>query len=253
MGIIGGIEIYRAYVRNRAQSMHFHGFCGVPYDNDISAENQMLTMLNERFRELTENFDKLWVHNRFICVSDNWFHLHYILLKLLFGDSEPMESLQQEMMNADNIKNNFFHEEFDLDAVENVAKITVPDFRDGRSGRFLHDFQNNETAIIDHESRRCFVMALDRENILPPQSLTDLIQKMYRGYYEINTTVIRKNMRVVTPALDDLSTISPKIQDACRNMNVYQLEKYVDGGDDCNCHHKIKCFINVCIVFGYEF
>lgn len=54
MGIIGGIEIYRAYARNQAQRMHFHGFCGVPYDNDISAENQMLTMLNERFREMNE-------------------------------------------------------------------------------------------------------------------------------------------------------------------------------------------------------
>lgn len=59
MGIIGGIEIYRAYVRNQVQRMHFHGFCGVPYDNDINAENQMLTMLNERFRELTENFDNV--------------------------------------------------------------------------------------------------------------------------------------------------------------------------------------------------
>lgn len=136
------------------------------------------------------------------------------------------------MMNAEDIKNKFFHEEFDLDAVENVSKITVPDFRDGRSGRFLHDFQNNETAIIDHDARRCFVMPLDREHILPPQSLTDLIQKMYRGYYEINTTVVRKQMRVITPALDDLTSISPKIQDACRNMNVYQLEKYVSGGEN---------------------
>lgn len=141
-----------------------------------------------------------------------------------------MESLQEELMNAENIKNKFFHEKLDLDAVENVAKITVPDFRDGRSGRFLHDFQNNETAIIDHDAKRCFVMPLDRENILPPQSLTDLIQKMYRGYYEINTTVIRKKMRVVTPSLSDLSTISPKIQDACRHLHVYRLENYVSGG-----------------------
>lgn len=66
MGIIGGIEIYRAYARNQAQRMHFHGFCGIPYDNDISAENQMLTMLNERFRELTENLDSLWVNLLFV-------------------------------------------------------------------------------------------------------------------------------------------------------------------------------------------
>lgn len=154
-----------------------------------------------------------------------------------------MESLQQGIMDAENIRNKFFHEEFDLDAVENVAKITVPDFRDGRSGRFLHDFQNNETAIIDHEARRCFVMPLDREHILPPQSLIDLIQKMYRGYYEINTTVVRETMQVVTPAVEDLSTISPKIRDACKHMNVYKLEKYVSGGKHRNCEAKFDLFL----------
>lgn len=151
------------------------------------------------------------------------------------------------MMNAENIRNKFFHEEFDLDANENVNQITVPEFRDGRSGRFLHDFQNNESAIIDHDARRCFIMPLDRENILPPQSLTDLIQKMFRGYYEINTTVIRKKMRVVTPAIDDLSSTSPKIQDACRNMNVYRLENYVSGGE----HSPIRSKSDIISMFSF--
>lgn len=158
-----------------------------------------------------------------------------------------MESIQQEMMNAENIKNKFFSQELDLDAVDNVSKITVPDFRDGRSGRFLHDFQNNETAIIDPDTRRCFVMPLDREHILPPQSLTDLIQKMYRGYYEIDTTVIRKTMRVVVPAIDDMSSISPKIEQACRGKNVYKLEPFVGGGEWRTFHWPMEYFNSNCL------
>lgn len=112
-----------------------------------------------------------------------------------------------------------------------MAKINVPDFRDGRVGRFLHDFKSNQTAIIDESTKRCFVMPLDRTAVLPPKSLADVILKMYMGYYDINTTSIRKTMRVVTPAMTNLSTLSPNIQLACDSMSVYRLEKYVGGGE----------------------
>lgn len=130
-----------------------------------------------------------------------------------------------------NNERDFFREEFDLDLNDDVAKINVPDFRDGRVGRFLHDFKGNQTAIIDESTKRCFVMPLDRNAILPPKSLADVILKMYMGYYDINTTSIRKNMRVVTPALTDLSPISQNIQLACDGMDIYQLEKYVGGSE----------------------
>lgn len=134
--------------------------------------------------------------------------------------------------NADDGANDrFFKEEFELDFTDEneSSKINVPDFRDGRTGRFLHDFKSNQTAIIDENNKRCFVMPLDRTVILPPKSFADLIQKMYGGYYDINTTEVRKNMRVVLPAMVDLSSVSQKIQDACSNMELYQLEKYVGG------------------------
>lgn len=143
-------------------------------------------------------------------------------LQSLFNDLDKNDSDQDDKM---------FREEFDLDLNEDVSKIYVPDFRDGRVGRFLHDFKSNQTAIIDESSQRCFVMPLDRVNILPPKSLADLISKMYEGYYDINTTAVRRDMRVVLPALDDLSSISPKIQSSCTDMNVYRLEKYVSGGN----------------------
>lgn len=126
----------------------------------------------------------------------------------------------------------FFKEHFDLDVSdqESYAKIDVPDFREGRSGRFLHDFSSNQTAIIDQDTSRCFVMPLDRETVLPPKSLADVIQKMWSGYYNIDTNVIRKNMRVVLPAMTDLSEISKRIQNECDGMNIYRLEKFTSGG-----------------------
>lgn len=128
--------------------------------------------------------------------------------------------------------NDFFREKFDLDVSdqESYAKIDVPDFREGRSGRFLHDFTNNQTVIVDSDSKRCFVMPLDRETVLPPKSLADLIQKMWSGYYNIDTSVIRKNMRVIIPELTDLSDISNRIQGECSGMNIYRLEKFTSGG-----------------------
>lgn len=126
----------------------------------------------------------------------------------------------------------FFNEEFELsqDGDESYAKINVPDFRDGRAGRFLHDFKSNQSAIIDLDKKRCYVMPLDRETVLPPKDMMDLIQKMYNGYYEIDTDTVRNNMRVITPALTDLSEISSKIQATCNSMSVYRLEKMVHGG-----------------------
>lgn len=136
--------------------------------------------------------------------------------------------------NDDENDNLFFKQEFDLDLSEEqgFAKIDVPSFRDGRDGRFLHDFKHNESAIIDRSTKRCFVMPLDRETVLPPRSIVDVVNKMWDGYYNIDTNIIRKNMRVVLPALSDTdkATISPRIRSECMDSNIYRLEKIVSGG-----------------------
>lgn len=147
------------------------------------------------------------------------------------ANAERLQSLINDLNSSQSDQDqDIFKEEFDLDMDEDVSKIYVPDFRDGRVGRFLHDFKNNQTAIIDESTKRCFVMPLDRDAVLPPQSLADLIHKMYQGYYDINTTAIRKNMRVILPALDDMTDVSPKVQSACENMGIYRLEKYTSAG-----------------------
>jgi len=129
----------------------------------------------------------------------------------------------------DNLMRDFFREDFEIDIDSDVEKVDVPDFRDGRSGRFIHDFNTNITGIIDITGHRCFVMPLNRGNVLPPRSLFDLIHKMWDGYYKVDTQVVRETMRVVTPPLKDLKSIGTYISKECDGKPVYQLEKYVGG------------------------
>lgn len=125
-----------------------------------------------------------------------------------------------------------FRESFDIDQTddESYEKIDVPDFRYGRSGRFIHDFNTNITGIIDITGNRCFVMPLNRGNVLPPKSLIDLVRKMWEGYYKVDTQVIRATMRVVIPPLTDLKSVGTFISKECDGLPVYRLESYVGGG-----------------------
>jgi integral membrane protein 2B len=90
------------------------------------------------------------------------------------------QEFQDDSSNSDSDENDVimktFREEFDLD--EDTAKITVPTFRDGRAGRFVHDFKLNQTGIIDLTAKRCFVMPLDRSHVVPPKNMRDLIVKV---------------------------------------------------------------------------
>lgn len=126
----------------------------------------------------------------------------------------------------------FFKEEFDLglDDEDSFAKVDIPDFRDGRIGRFYHDFKYNQSAIVDVEGRRCFIMPLDRSTVEVPRNFYDLILKMQKGDYNIDTTVVKKNMRVVLPPITDMSKMATGIADECKGKRTYKLEKYVSGG-----------------------
>jgi integral membrane protein 2B len=130
------------------------------------------------------------------------------------------------------VQEQYFRELFELDLNDdNYADVQVPDFRDGRSGRYVHDFKYNQTGIIDSPAKHCFVMDLDRETVMRPRDLFDIINKMYSGYYDINTDVIRKEMRVVLPPLNDEDKleISPRIVETCAGSNIYRLEKFIGG------------------------
>ncbi|CAG9766564.1 unnamed protein product [Ceutorhynchus assimilis] len=127
------------------------------------------------------------------------------------------------------LNRNFFQENFQIDASNKYEKIDVPDFRNGRNGRFIHDFNTNYTGIIDVTGGRCFVMPLNRGNVLPPSSLFDLVHKMWDGYYKVDTEVVRESMRVITPPITDTTDIGQYIANECQSMPIYRLEKYVGG------------------------
>ncbi|XP_063228863.1 integral membrane protein 2B [Bacillus rossius redtenbacheri] len=193
IGIIGGMYLYRQFAQ--VEMHRFRGWCSIPYDGTKASMYHSL----QQDSGLADS--KMF---KSIAKSDNG----------LTDDSEPQ----------------FFDEKFELDLEnENFEKIDVPDFRDGRRGRFIHDFNANKTGIIDLDESRCFVMPLDRNRVLAPRSLFDLIKKMWEGYYEVNTEVVRETMRVVTPAITDFKTVGYYIARECEEKPTYMLEKYVSG------------------------
>lgn len=213
LGIIAGVFYYRQYAHARSH-MRFHGFCQIPYDSSSVNDNNVMFM-NSMLRDDSD---------------EGLFNA--ALNRLGRFDKWPMEPSSESQGEQDNdLANQFFKEEFELGLSEdeNYSKIDVPVFRGQRQGRFLHDFKFNQSGIIDKDNGRCFLMPLDRETVLPPKSLRDLIEKMWNGYYNINTNTVRKNMRVITPELNDLSDVSPRITKECEDMKIYRLEKLVSG------------------------
>jgi len=92
----------------------------------------------------------------------------------------------------------------------------------------VHDFYSNKTGIVDVTGRRCFVMSMNRDNVLPPSSMLDLMSKMWGGYYKVNTTVLRNTMRVVTPPITDGAEIgSQYITRECDGLPIYKLENTI--------------------------
>ncbi|KAG5888947.1 hypothetical protein JTB14_012206 [Gonioctena quinquepunctata] len=128
-----------------------------------------------------------------------------------------------------NIFKYFFQEDFELDDEQKYEKIDVPTFADGRNGRFIHDFNSNTTGIIDITGKKCFVMPLNTKTVLPPKSLLDLIQKMWEGYYKVDTELVRESMRVQLPPISDSKTVGAYIANECEGMPIYRLERYVGG------------------------
>lgn len=192
---------------------NYHGFCAVPYDF-AGMDPEMIGLMQE-LRSLNEGHAT---------------------------DEQPQQQQQLELLDAQSssaIRQLFasaFLEHFDLDQDEDDAddegfsRVTVPTFRDGRSGRFLHDFKYNQSLIVDKAEANCFIMPLDRETVLKPRNMQDLIVKMNEGYYNIDTGVLRKNMRVVMPALADTTNVAPRIVSECQGMDIYRLERFTGRG-----------------------
>ncbi|XP_057327877.1 integral membrane protein 2C [Microplitis mediator] len=212
IGVLGGICIYRRYAREQMHRFRT-GWYSIPYER---MDNKLPFVSDELSAGVPSDSD---------------------LFKSLARDTEQ-EALVLDRSAQNTIRNffqdsskDFFQECFEMD-LENghYEGIEVPDFRDGRQGRFIHDFNINLTGIIDLDGHSCFVMALDRDKVLPPKNMYDLLNKMYNGYYEVNTKVVRETMRAVFPAICDRSTVGTYIARECKQMPIYTLEKVNNTG-----------------------
>ncbi|XP_023209896.1 integral membrane protein 2B-like isoform X1 [Centruroides sculpturatus] len=142
-------------------------------------------------------------------------------------DEHKYEALKSyQSIQADDASYNNFEQKVDIDIeLEQYESIEVPDFSQGRRGRFIHDFSVNKTGIIDLDGHQCFVMPLNRSLVLPPHSLFDLVVKMRAGYYDVDTEIVRETMQVMTPPIKDFKTVGYYIARECSKMPTYRLER----------------------------
>jgi len=199
VGLFGGLYIYRQMTRSRFQKL----WCNVPYPDASYTNRHILRKPDDLAGPL---FTIPQGDSGFRKIDDDG-------LSYLFGDDPKAEA--------------YFKENVEVDfADETFSKIEVPDFKDGRTGRFIHEFDSNYTAIVDQSANRCFIMPLDRDKIAPPKSMFDMIQKMSEGYYSVNTKkTVRENFRILFPESDDLTEFGEYIQAECKDKKTYRLEK----------------------------
>ncbi|XP_015607752.1 uncharacterized protein LOC107273760 [Cephus cinctus] len=202
IGIIGGVYIYRQY--GRPQMHRFRtGWYSIPYDG-----------LNKAY-SMPDGSHKSQGLQGLVADSD-----------LFKGLNRVMEDEARVAEEAVNQFDRSFKERFEIDLEnEHYEKIDVPDFHGGRQGRFIHDFSINKTGIIDIDGHCCFVMPLNRRRVLPPRNMYDLLNKMYNGYYEVDTEVVRETMKVVLPPIKDLHSVGTYIAHECQDLPTYMLEK----------------------------
>ncbi|XP_076055986.1 integral membrane protein 2C-like [Oratosquilla oratoria] len=140
------------------------------------------------------------------------------------GSPQPMVYMGDD--DAEWTSENLFKEEFELELYgEFSEEIRVPSA--GSHSKFIHDFKNNKTGIIDSTSGRCYIMPLDHTHVYPPRTMFDLIKKFWMGYYDVDTKVLRETMRIVHPPLriEDYNSLGDYIARRCANYPIYHLER----------------------------
>lgn len=118
------------------------------------------------------------------------------------------------------------------DGVAAVAPGTDDDNDDGKpqpvnvtkTARFIHDFSVNITGIVDVEAHCCYIMPFFHDSNAPV-SMDELMFKMTSSSYELEMKKVTSTMRMVQPALTDLSAFGLYISNDCADYPTYRLEK----------------------------
>lgn len=193
LGIGAGIHSYKVFILRGS----YAGMCRVPM-RDLFSESTIIgasikerEMNHEAYRNLMTDLDR---------------------------ENSPALQLVPEFKTL-------FEFDFDIDVEEeNYEVMELPEIF---LGRYMHDFKENLTVIIDQLRERCYILALDRTLVPPPRNMFDMILKMKQGVYNVDLQEIKKNYRVLGDELDSLEGLGFLIPRACFNKQTYRLEEMV--------------------------
>lgn len=229
LGIIGSSILARFYGNQHTERLRFQ--CRLPYRSEDLNRQAMIDFNGFRDYPGSSEDDR-----EVQLASVDWMRRMAETFSSSALEDYDSSSQDEDDVLAKELLDKFFTENVDLDIGqhaddEGVTKIDVPDFRDGRMGRFMHDFRYNQTVILDKNTNRCFLMPLDREKVMSPTSFRDMMKDMLEGKYQVDMKVVQENMRVVIPAISDFTSVSPRILQECKpaTMRIYRLERFVQG------------------------
>jgi len=195
LGVGAGVHSYKIYLLRNT----YAGVCHLPLKNFFH-EN---TAFGESIRKRL--------------LSDEPEPYHFLLDNMHTIDGERARPQSQAF---DNMKATF---DFDIDVEEeNYEVMEMPELF---LGRYMHDFKENKTVIINRD--RCYIMELDRTRIAPPKTIFDIINKVRIGYYSLDLKEIKKNYRIVGDALNSLEGYGELASRACSRKTSYRLEELV--------------------------
>lgn len=119
-----------------------------------------------------------------------------------------------------------FQQEVNVDLKKNVEQIEVPQIGFTSTVRIIEDFDHNITAIRDFGVNKCFIMPLDRQHVPNPANLIETFLAMMSGSFLPDNEVLRKTMKVQTPALteDEVNVYGPVVSGTCsKDIKTYRL------------------------------
>ncbi|CAF0766160.1 unnamed protein product [Adineta steineri] len=119
-----------------------------------------------------------------------------------------------------------FHQEVNVDLKKNTETIEVPQIGFTSTVRIIEDFDHNITAIRDFGVNKCFIMPLDRQHVPNPSNLIETFLAMMSGQFLPDNEVLRKTMKVQTPALteSEVALYGPVVAGTCsKDIKTYRL------------------------------
>ncbi|CAF3759124.1 unnamed protein product [Rotaria sp. Silwood1] len=119
-----------------------------------------------------------------------------------------------------------FQQEINVDLKKNIETIEVSQIGFTSTVRIIEDFDHNITAIRDFGVNKCFIMPLDRQHVPNPANLIETFLAMMSGQFLPDNEVLRKTMKVKTPALteSDVAAYGPIVASTCpKEIKTYRL------------------------------